>query len=234
MRHSIATEAPQLGVLAAMFAFAAFAWSTAGSELPVHWNLAGEPDRYAGRFEALLGVPLIATALYVLLLVLPRFDPRGESYERFATPYKVLRTAVILLIAAVYAAMQVEIRGSSMPIQTVALCGVGSLLFVVGNLLGKIRPNWFVGIRTPWTLTSRTAWIRTHRVGGWVFILLGVAMATAGLLQSPRATTAAIGLALSSVAGLTAYSYFVWRSDPCKEAPDDPHDDAGARELETR
>ena len=30
----------------------------------------------------------------------------------------------------------------------------GLLLAGLGNYLGKLRPNWFVGIRTPWTISS--------------------------------------------------------------------------------
>jgi uncharacterized membrane protein len=32
--------------------------------------------------------------------------------------------------------------------------------------MGKIRPNWFVGVRTPWTLSSKLSWDKTHRLAG--------------------------------------------------------------------
>ena len=44
----------------------------------------------------------------------------------------------------------------------------GLLLFfvVLGNYLGNLRPNYFIGIRTPWTLENPETWRATHRVGG--------------------------------------------------------------------
>ena len=40
------------------------------------------------------------------------------------------------------------------------------LLAIMGNYLGNLRPNYFVGIRTPWTLESAETWRATHRLGG--------------------------------------------------------------------
>ena len=37
---------------------------------------------------------------------------------------------------------------------------------VLGNYLGNLRPNYFVGIRTPWTLENPETWRATHRLGG--------------------------------------------------------------------
>jgi len=40
--------------------------------------------------------------------------------------------------------------------------------------MGKLRRNFWAGIRTPWTLTSDVVWERTHRLGGWLFVLTGL------------------------------------------------------------
>ncbi len=52
--------------------------------------------------------------------------------------------------------------------------GVGALLIVLGNYMPKIKPNYFIGIRTPWTLESEAVWNKTHRLGGKVFIAMGM------------------------------------------------------------
>ena len=98
-----------------------------------------------------------------------------------------------------------------MPALTVMKLLVGGLFVVIGNYLGKVRRNFFVGIRTPWTLTSDEVWARTHRVGGWLFVLAGIAIiASAGSsrLVLPLVLLASVGTAaLISV----AYSYLVYR-----------------------
>jgi uncharacterized membrane protein len=60
---------------------------------------------------------------------------------------------------------------------------VGGLLIVLGNVMGKIRPNWFVGVRTPWTLSSTASWNKTHQLAGWLFVLMGVCIAAAGIVK---------------------------------------------------
>ena len=43
-------------------------------------------------------------------------------------------------------------------------------LAIIGNFMYNIRPNRFIGIRTPWTLSNEEVWIKTHRLGAkWTF-----------------------------------------------------------------
>jgi uncharacterized membrane protein len=90
-------------------------------------------------------------------------------------------------------------------------------LFVLfGSVLGQVQPNWFVGIRTPWTLSSAESWSRTHRLGGWLFIALGVLFALTGLLKIGSFAFVVIGAAVAVVAVLVVYSYVIWRNDPSR------------------
>ena len=51
---------------------------------------------------------------------------------------------------------------------------VGFLLIVMGNYLPKTKRNYTVGIKLPWTLNSDENWRKTHRLGGYTFILGGL------------------------------------------------------------
>ena len=104
-------ELPQLAVLAGMFIAAATCWSTVPDRIPVHWNLAGEIDRYGGKFEGLLLVPLISLGLYGLLLLLPRIDPGRANYAGFWRAYTIIRCLLIGFMAVVYSAMLITAYG---------------------------------------------------------------------------------------------------------------------------
>ena len=65
-------------------------------------------------------------------------------------------------------------RGKTRPAMVVLLAAVGLVLMVVGNYLGKVRSNFFFGIRTPWTLSSELSWNRTHRLAGRLLVALGL------------------------------------------------------------
>jgi len=99
--------------------------------------------------------------------------------------------------------------GYALPIPAIAMLAVGVLLMVLGNYMGKLRKNFFIGIRTPWTLASDAVWERTHRLAGWLFVLAGVVV-VAGVLLG-----AAIWLPLAAIVAATlipvVYSLWIYR-----------------------
>lgn len=219
MRITWKIEVPQWIILAAMFAAAAIAWPHAPDRIPVHWNINGQVDRYGGRFEGLLLMPLFALGLYVLMLVLPRIDPGRANYARFRGAYNAIRIVLVALFGVFDFVLQRSALTGPVNIGRIAPLAMGILFVFLGGVLGKIRPNWFVGIRTPWTLSSKLAWVRTHRVGGWLFMLVGLATIVASFF-SPRVSfwVLMVGLVASTI-GLVVYSYLLWRQDPDKIPP---------------
>ncbi len=212
-------EVCALGTLAAMFGWAAFGWSTAPDRMPMHWNIHGEVDRYGGRFEGMLVLPLIALAVYLVLLFLPRIDPGRMNYANMAGAYAVIRSMIVAFLGAIYLMVQTIARGGRVELLNVLPFGLGVLFLVLGNVMGKLRPNWFVGIRTPWTLSSAESWNRTHRAGGWVFVALGIVTMTVALVGGRAALPTSVALLILSTLGLAIYSYRVWRDDPDKIPP---------------
>jgi len=219
MRLTWPTEVPQWAVLAGMFLLAAVTWPIAPDRIPLHWNVVGEVDRYGGKGEGLLALPLAALGIYLLMVLLPRVDPGRANYPRFASAYLVIRASIVMLLAVLYGLVHLWIRGIRVDVATVTPLLVGALFVVLGNLLGKIRPNWFVGIRTPWTLSSKMAWTRTHRLGGWLFILAGLLIMAAGVVRHAATVWVIVAVVIGMTTWTTLYSYFVWRVDPDKVPP---------------
>jgi len=58
---------------------------------------------------------------------------------------------------------------------------VGLFLIVTGNDLPRLRPNLVWGIRTPQTLGSVEVWKRVHRLGGYIRVVMGIAVCVASL-----------------------------------------------------
>jgi len=50
-----------------------------------------------------------------------------------------------------------------------------AFLAIMGNLFYNIRPNAFIGIRTPWTLKDEHVWRKTHRLSGILLVIAGTA-----------------------------------------------------------
>ena len=212
-------ELVMLLVIAAMFAAAAAVWTAAPSAIPVHWNVSGEADRYGGKFEGLLLLPLMALAVYLLLRYLPRIDPLRVNYARFAGVYTAIRAAVLLLMAAIYGMVIAWVLEKPINMSRLMPAAIGALFIFLGSVLGKVKPNWFVGIRTPWTLSSRRSWERTHQLGGRLFLGLGVLFLLAGAFGLREFGLGLFGAVVAALVILVIYSYLVWRSDPDRQPP---------------
>jgi uncharacterized membrane protein len=214
MQTNWRNEALQLIVIVGMFCAAAVLWTRVPQRMAVHWNLAGQPDRFGTNFEGLLLTPLIALGVYVLLLVLPRIDPRGSAYGAFARGYAMVRLATLCLLAAIYAMIVRVALGYNVDIGLLVPLGVGILFCIIGNFMPKFRQNWFVGVRTPWTLASSASWNKTNRMAGRLFIVTGIALFLLAFVQSAWTLWLVLGMVAVMVLWLPMYSYLIWRNDP--------------------
>lgn len=218
-----------------LLVLAAWGWMATpeDTQIPVHFAADGSVNRYGSRFEAFLLMPVMAMVLSGLFALAPLIDPRGGNLRRSRPFVLVSWAGTIWMLALAQGVVTVAVTGIVGEAGWIPrLGGVATaiLLVVTGNVLGKARPNWFFGLRTPWTLSSDRAWDRTHLWGGRLFVLAGLAGGGAVLLLPGEAGFAVlVAGALAAVFVPLVLSYFVWRADPDREmynAPPSGHDDA--------
>jgi uncharacterized membrane protein len=208
-----------------MVGLVAWAWSQlpATGQVPLHWNAQGVANRYGTRAQALQGLalaPLVAAGVAALLFVIPSIEPRRRNLALSGRPYVIVWVAVMVFLAGVDTVIvlgTVERVSQTLAFARLIPIGVGVLFVVIGNYLGKVRSNFFFGIRTPWTLSSERSWNRTHRLGGWLMIVFGLVIAASAFDQA-LLLWLVLGGAVALVAILSAYSYVQWRNDPDKQA----------------
>jgi uncharacterized membrane protein len=207
-------------VVGLMLALSAWAWTQlpADASIPIHWGIDGQANGYAPKLIGLLLLPAITIGIAALFAVIPRVEPRRANLERSSTAYRATWIGVVTLLGVIQAAIIAAALGATFEVDRVVLVGVGALFIVIGNYLPKVRPNYMMGIRTPWTLTSDVSWQKTHRLGGRLFVLEGLAFLVLGLVgASPQwMVVAIVGAVVILVAVLFAYSYQVWKVDPEK------------------
>jgi immunity protein, SdpI family len=206
-------------LIGAMFLLAALSWGSAPARIPVHWTFSGHVDRWGGKLEGLLAGPLEALGIYLLTLLLPRLDPGRANYERFAGAYYAIRLSLVTLLAVLYGVQLAAMHRPGLDVAAFVPAALGGLFIVIGNFLGKIRPNWFVGVRTPWTLSSKRSWTRTHRLAGKLFLLDGLLLLPTGFLWPEGALAVLLGGIGVLTAVVVVYSYLVWKDDPERVPP---------------
>jgi uncharacterized membrane protein len=199
-------------LIGVMFAFTLAVYGMLPERIPIHWDIRGEVDGWAPRGAAFLG-PVLSIGLWLILLVLPRLDPKRENYERFEDTYWLVATSILAFLAVVHVATLGVALGWPVDMPRVILASIGVLLIAMGNYMPRVRPNWWMGIRTPWTLENERVWRDTHRLGGKTFVGAGLLALVASFLPPERAFYVFMpGVALAALVPFV-YSYVVWRRE---------------------
>jgi uncharacterized membrane protein len=198
-----------LGFILAALAVTALFWSRLPEHVPTHWNLQGEvdgtmsPGGFVGFFLGMAGL------LTVVLFALPKISPKGFDMEEWRPVYNLIIVVVIGMFSAVHVAIAVGAIGTKFDLTRVVIAVILAGLGVMGNLLGKVKRNFWVGVRTPWTLASEQVWTATHRLAARLTFGVGLIGAVAILVGVPPMAvfTAVMAVILYPV----VYSYLAYR-----------------------
>lgn len=200
-----------VAALAAMISI--WAYPRLPETVATHWNLRGVPDDYSSRLWAVALMPLVMIGMTGLLRVLPKIDPRRENYAKFIDSYWLIANAILVFMGVAHVLVLAHGMGYLVQVDRLLPLGVGLLFAFLGNYLTRIEPNWFIGIRTPWTLSSDTVWRKTHRTGGWLFVIGGIVIAAGAF--APRGAFVPLFVAtVIVVAGIpVVQSYVLWKRE---------------------
>ncbi len=181
------------------------------NRVPVHWGINGEPNRYGSRMEQMV-MAVLPFVIFIVINYLPSIDPKRESYKKHAGAYSIINFVVIMFISVMNLIGLFSALGYHVPFQKVVPALIGILFIVLGNYMTQIRPNYFIGIRTPWALASEHVWKKTHRFGGYVFVIIGV-LPIVSIFIGTIAMYLFLGAMIIGVVLIYLYSYLVFKKN---------------------
>lgn len=149
-----------------------------GAMVPMHFTADGTVDRVGPAVPGLFIAPGLGVLFWLGRKLLHRVDPRAENIVR---SQRALDGILLGMLAVTQLAVTAPALGLALDPGVLFPAGLGGLLVLVGNVMGKLRPSYTVGIRTPWTLADDRVWDKTHRVGGRVFVAGGLVLLLAAL-----------------------------------------------------
>ena len=207
--NSVRTNVLCLIFIGMILAVAAYLYPSLPEQIPTHWNLAGEVDDYTPKPWGVLILPLSATFVFIVMKLIPIISPKGFRTDQFTGVLNIFTVTLVGFMSAVALLVLLAASGRNVHMNEMVFAGVGILFVILGNYLGKVRKNFFLGIRTPWTLASDEVWNRTHRLGGWVFVLVGFLMFLNAFVRLPH------GLLIGSIVVVAlvpvVYSFVLYR-----------------------
>jgi uncharacterized membrane protein len=153
-------------------------WNDLPPRVPTHWNFRAQIDGWSPKLPGLLLFPIWAIFLTALLHFLPWLDPKlrrtGGTHGRMPAVLPILRIVLLGLFDMIFFVQIAASLGMEIPSGRIVMCAMLLAFVVLGNYLGNLRPNYFVGIRTPWTLEDPATWRATHRLGGRLMFFGGL------------------------------------------------------------
>ena len=161
------------------FLYVVFVWNDLPAQITSHYDFTGRPNATMPKALFISIMAGLSVLTYVLLLVPTRLGLgvfASLQTGKFQQLRLVISACIAGLVGWVFWAGLHPTEVSIRPLLTL----IGALLAGMGNYLGTVKPNIFVGIRTPWTLRSEAVWRKTHRLAGplWVaggLLLMGLA-----------------------------------------------------------
>jgi len=196
---------------------AAYLYPSLPDQLPSHFITDGKSKTWSVPAR-LLSVILV----FVIMKLIPALSPKGYRTENFTNVLNIFTVAFVGFLSGITVLILLMLSGRNVHHTEMVYAAIGLLFIVMGNYLGKVRKNFFLGIRTPWTLVSDEVWNRTHRFGGRVFVLIGFFLFLNAFIR-PSEWSPLIGSIVVVSLVPVVYSYVLYRKIE-GFAPDDAAD----------
>jgi uncharacterized membrane protein len=197
-------------VIAATLAGTMVAYPQLPSVIPIHWGAHGEVNGWGPKWSLFVLGPGLMTFLVLVFAALPYLSPQKFEVDSFRATYLYIMAAVIALMAYVHLLILLNDLGSKINMTKSVLGGVCLLIVLLGNVMGKVRRNFFVGIRTPWTIANEQVWNATHRFAAKTMFAGGVAALVLTLAGGPI-WFPIVAIAASTVAPVV-YSFIFYKN----------------------
>ena len=141
--------------------------------IATHWGFENEPNGWSSKAFAVFGLPGLMAGLNLILPLALKADPKNQNMSPVLFNICLWIMPVISVLCS---AMTLGYAlGYNVNIAQIIPAFVGVVFIVVGNYLPKTKQSYTMGIKLPWTLNSEENWNRTHRLGGFLWVLGGVA-----------------------------------------------------------
>lgn len=195
-------------VVLVVLGFTLAIYSQLPAQVPVHWNGAGQIDRYGPR-SWLLAHTVIMAAVMLVWIVLPSISPAQFSVEPFSATYWQIGLIVVCLLGYIQCVVVFIAYSPSVQMNRALFGGIALFIGLLGNLMGKVRRNFWIGIRTPWTLANERVWYSTHRFAAKTMVIGAVLSLAATFWGLPLSIC--LGLALAGPIVPAFYSLLIYK-----------------------
>lgn len=190
-----------LNVVAWVVAFVLF--DRLPSDIPIGWTVTGEVSAFKPKIHVFAIGPGLLGLHALLALGLPKIVKGPFGIDRFRPTWFLV---MILTQSTIFVLFLIIVFGSlhpEFPMDRAIFVSASIAFALIGNQLGKVRRNWFIGIRMPTTLGDDRTWDQTMRMAARLAVLAGITSALLATI-APLWTCSAVLVASVVVPALRA------------------------------
>lgn len=192
--------------------YLAYVWPDLPETIPTHFGADGKPNGWSSKSDFKFMVPGLVVGIYLLMTIIPLIDPKGKI-EAMGKKYFMLKFFLMLFMNALclFIIRSAITQDGGNP--EIMFLLVGGMFAFLGNYMQTVKPNYFIGIRTPWTLENEVVWRKTHKLGGKLFLVAGVLMMVLPFILKARFYPVFVGLIAVAAAIPIVYSFIVFTQE---------------------
>ncbi len=196
------------------YLYVATIWKALPQKVPTHFNINGIANDWSDK-SFLLFIPCgLGLFMYLLMIAIPSLDPKNKL-SQMENKFNAIKNILVIFISILSIYLLYIIKEGSIKNPNLIITLLGALFVVLGNYIQTIRPNYFIGIRTPWTLENDIVWKKTHRFGGRLWMIGGliISLISLSLNNSNMCTIVMIVLIVVLAFIPVIYSYKVFKQE---------------------
>ncbi len=212
MKFGLRRELPILLAMTIPFLYLKLIWNSLPMKVPIHWDINGEADNWTTKTGLLLTISSVLLFSYVPWLLLQRFKNQnwiqqlGEKFYHLRLIFSVFFSVICFYI--IHSALN-----QSTNINFIVFL-IGCLVAVIGNYTYSLKPNYFLGIRTPWTLKNELVWKKTHRFSSRLMVIFGILIMFLGLFQKQYNFINFLIIAFIMICAPILFSFITYKQIP--------------------
>lgn len=213
MTMKLKKELPLIGIVLLPFLYLAYVWNQLPEQVPMHYNVEGEVDRYGDKSELIMIPIMMPLLIYAILLAVPYIDPKKQLHK-MGSKYHTLKLLLTTFMSILALVIIYTAKNESWANPNYILLMVGVLFIILSNYFKTIKTNYFIGIRTPWTLESEAVWKETHKLAGKLWFGGGILVVLFSLILNQK-TNFIVFMVITAVLALVpmVHSYILYRKE---------------------
>ncbi len=193
-------------------------------QIPSRFSFEGELLDSRPKLLMLILMPAAYFGLMISVNVLIGISPRRFSMPNSKRAMNQIVFGIGLLFVFLHYGMLMNEGDYGLFVHYFSI-GMAAFLVVTGNVFGKTKRNFFLGIRLPWTIDTDANWRATHRLCGKLMVIAGVTLFIASFFFTSIVLMLILALSpllIASVYSLVYFFSYERHSQPSDEDENEP------------